>query len=79
MPLVDYARSRRPILDVDLDADPFDRWREIGRHTVMTRFHRGGGHSIGIAPLGCVGILSAMRPEDAQGGAICSGGQCPLH
>jgi hypothetical protein len=42
MPLVGYARTRRPILYVDLAADPFDRWREIGRHTSMTRFHRGG-------------------------------------
>ena len=43
VPLVGYARTRRPILDVDLAADPFDRWREIGHRTVMTRFHRGGG------------------------------------
>lgn len=40
----------------------WDSPQSTGRHTVMTRFHRGGGHYIGIAPLGCVGILSAMRP-----------------
>jgi hypothetical protein len=42
MPLVDYARTRRAILDVDLDADPFDRWQEIGRQqkTALGRFLR---------------------------------------
>lgn len=33
-----------------------------GRYTVMTRFHRGGAYYVNIAPLGCVGVLSAMRP-----------------
>lgn len=31
MPLVDYARTKRAIFDIDLDADPYDRWREVGR------------------------------------------------
>jgi hypothetical protein len=33
-----------------------------GRYTVMTRFHHGGANYVNIAPLGCVGVLSAMRP-----------------
>ena len=32
-----------------------------GRYTVMTRFHKGDANYINIAPLGCVGVLSAMR------------------
>jgi hypothetical protein len=31
MPLVDYTRTKRPVFDVDLDADPYDRWQEVGR------------------------------------------------
>lgn len=31
MPLVDYARTKRPVFDIDLDADPYDRWQEVGR------------------------------------------------
>jgi hypothetical protein len=31
MPLVDYTRTKRPVLDIDLDADPYDRWQEVGR------------------------------------------------
>jgi len=32
-----------------------------GRNTVMTRFHKGSASYVNIAPLGCVGVLSAMR------------------
>lgn len=32
-----------------------------GRFTVMTRFHKGNANYVNIAPLGCVGVLSAMR------------------
>ena len=32
-----------------------------GRYTVMTRFHKGGNSYVNVAPLGCVGVLSAMR------------------
>ena len=31
MPLVDYARTKRPIYDIDLDAPPCERWVEVGR------------------------------------------------
>lgn len=31
MPLVDYTRTNRPVFDIDLDADPYDRWQEVGR------------------------------------------------
>lgn len=31
MPLIDYARTKRPVFDVDLDAAPSDRWAEVGR------------------------------------------------
>lgn len=31
MPLVDYTRTKRPVFDIDLDADPYDRWQEVGR------------------------------------------------
>ena len=31
MPLVDYSRTKRPVFDIDLDADPYDRWQEVGR------------------------------------------------
>jgi hypothetical protein len=42
MPLVDYARTRRPVFDVDLDADPFDRWAEVGKRNKgrLSRFLR---------------------------------------
>ena len=36
--------------------------RSTGRYTVMTRFHRGRHSYLNIAPLGCVGVLSALRP-----------------
>ena len=49
----------RPALFRNMD---WDRPVSTGRHTVITRFHRGGGNYVGIAPIGCVGILSAMRP-----------------
>ncbi len=49
----------RPALFRNMD---WDSPQSTGQHTVMTRFHRGGGHYVGIAPIGCVGILSAMRP-----------------
>ena len=31
MPLIDYTRTKRPVFDIDLDADPYDRWQEVGR------------------------------------------------
>jgi hypothetical protein len=31
MPLVDYTRTKRPVFDIDLDADPYDRWQEVGK------------------------------------------------
>jgi len=31
MPLIDYTRTNRPVFDIDLDADPYDRWQEVGR------------------------------------------------
>jgi len=31
MPLIDYSRTNRPVFDIDLDADPYDRWQEVGR------------------------------------------------
>jgi len=31
MPLLDYTRTKRPVYDIDLDADPYDRWQEVGR------------------------------------------------
>lgn len=31
MPLIDYTRTKRPVFDIDLDADPYDRWKEVGR------------------------------------------------
>jgi hypothetical protein len=31
MPLVDYARTKRPVLEIDLDVDPYERWQEVGR------------------------------------------------
>jgi hypothetical protein len=49
----------KPALFRNMD---WDKPESTGRHTVMTRFHKGGGHYVGIAPLGCIGILSAMRP-----------------
>ena len=33
MPLVDYARTKRPVFDIDLDAAPYDRWAEVGRRS----------------------------------------------
>lgn len=33
MPLIDYARTKRPIFDIDLDADPYERWQEVGRRS----------------------------------------------
>lgn len=33
MPLVDYTRTKRPVFDIDLDADPYDRWQEVGRRS----------------------------------------------
>ena len=33
MPLVDYARSKRPVFDIDLHAAPYDRWAEVGRRS----------------------------------------------
>jgi len=33
MPLVDYTRTNRPVFDIDLDAAPYDRWREVGRRS----------------------------------------------
>jgi len=33
MPLVDYTRTKRPVFDIDLDADPYDRWAEVGRRS----------------------------------------------
>lgn len=42
MPLVDYSRTRRPVLDVDLDVAPYDRWQEVGRRhkAALSRFMR---------------------------------------
>jgi len=42
MPLVDYARTRRPVFDIDLDAEPCDRWAEVGRRNKakLARFLR---------------------------------------
>jgi hypothetical protein len=31
MPLVNYARTNRPVFDIDLDASPYDRWQDVGR------------------------------------------------
>lgn len=36
MPLIDYTRTKRPVFDIDLDADPYDRWKEVGRRTKAT-------------------------------------------
>ena len=33
MPLIDYTRTKRPVFDIDLDADPYDRWAEVGRRS----------------------------------------------
>lgn len=35
--------------------------RSTGRHTVVTRFHKGSQSYMNVGPLGCVGVLSAMR------------------
>jgi hypothetical protein len=42
MPLVDYTRTKRPVFDIDLDADPYDRWQEVGRRNKakLSRFLR---------------------------------------
>lgn len=31
MPLVNYARTTRPVFDINLDAGPYDRWQDVGR------------------------------------------------
>ena len=31
MPLVDYHSTGRPIIDIDLDEEPYDRWYEVGQ------------------------------------------------
>jgi len=31
MPLVDYTRTKRPVVDINLDADPYDHWQEFGK------------------------------------------------
>lgn len=31
MPLVNHARTNRPVFDIDLDARPYDRWQHVGR------------------------------------------------
>jgi hypothetical protein len=50
--------DEKPVLVRNMDwAMP----ESTGRHTVMTRFHKGDASYINIAPLGCVGVLSAMR------------------
>lgn len=51
--------DRAPILVRNMD---WDFPESTGRYTVMTRFHKGRNSYINIAPLGCVGVLSAMRP-----------------
>ena len=35
--------------------------KSTGRHTVVTRFHKGSQSYMNVGPLGCVGVLSAMR------------------
>ena len=30
MPLVDYQSTGRPLIEIDLDLPPFERWRETG-------------------------------------------------
>jgi len=47
-----------PILVRNMD---WDLPRSTGRNTVITRFWKGSRSYINIAPLGCVGVLSAMR------------------
>lgn len=42
MSLIDYTRTKRPVFDIDLDADPYDRWHEVGRRNKakLARFLR---------------------------------------
>lgn len=47
-----------PVLVRNMD---WARPESTGRYTVMTRFHKGDASYVNIAPLGCVGVLSAMR------------------
>lgn len=47
-----------PVLVRNMD---WARPESTGRFTVMTRFHQGDASYVNIAPLGCVGVLSAMR------------------
>ena len=54
----DLTVEGAPVLVRNMDwADP----KSTGRFTVMTRFHKGDSRYLNIAPLGCVGVLSAMR------------------
>jgi hypothetical protein len=42
MPLIEYTRTKRPVCDIDLEADPYDRWQDVGRRnkTKLGRFLR---------------------------------------
>ena len=40
MPLIDYTRTKRPVFDIDLDTDPYERWQEVGRRNKAKLGHR---------------------------------------
>jgi hypothetical protein len=47
-----------PVLVRNMD---WDMPRSTGRYTFITRFRKNGSSYLNIGPLGCVGVLSAMR------------------
>lgn len=69
MPLIDYTRTKRPIFDIDLDADPYDRWQEVGRRNKakLGRFLREIEGSLAEAWIG--------QPSDGMRWLLGAGGR----
>jgi len=84
MPLVDYTRTKRPIFDIDLEADPFDRWQEVGRRNkgrlarflreIEALYHDGVESQLPTAPSWTPEWMKAMswviRPLASGGGRV---------